>query len=86
MRSMMDAMLRVIPLGALWTTLNGCRDTSKLTFNRVYLDFYIYVINYSERFGIYHVDFSDPNRKRTPKNSVNFLKDVIRTRQLPPSA
>ncbi|KAJ8973204.1 hypothetical protein NQ317_018953 [Molorchus minor] len=38
---------------------------------------------YSAHFGLYHVDFTDPNRTRTPKKSVSFLSDVIRSRTIP---
>jgi len=32
---------------------------------------------YSQRFGLYHVDFTDPKRPRLPKTSVNFYKQLI---------
>lgn len=32
---------------------------------------------YSEKFGLYHVDFNDPGRKRTPKASARFYKQII---------
>lgn len=33
---------------------------------------------YAERFGIHYVDFTDPNRTRTPKASAMFFKQLIR--------
>ena len=33
---------------------------------------------YALRFGLIHVDFKDPNRKRTPKASFSWYRDVIR--------
>lgn len=32
---------------------------------------------YSERFGVHWVNFSDPERKRTPKKSATFLKQLF---------
>merc|ERR1712150_288083 len=32
---------------------------------------------YDEKFGIYHVDFNDPSRKRTPKASAEWYRDLI---------
>lgn len=34
-------------------------------------------------FGLVNVDFNDPERRRTPKRSYMYLKDVIATNQLP---
>ncbi|XP_045494857.1 myrosinase 1-like isoform X1 [Colias croceus] len=38
---------------------------------------------FSERFGFYHVDITDPNRPRTPKLSVEYYKKLIANRELP---
>ena len=40
---------------------------------------------FRDRFGLYHVDFENPKRTRTPKDSVHFYKDVVSTKQLPES-
>ena len=32
---------------------------------------------------MYQVDFNDPERKRTPKQSSYFIRDVIETRIIP---
>ena len=32
---------------------------------------------YTERFGLYWVNFTDPNRERIPKDSVSFLSNVF---------
>jgi lactase-phlorizin hydrolase len=33
---------------------------------------------YAEKFGLYHVDFNDVNRKRTPKESAMWYRDLIK--------
>ena len=33
---------------------------------------------YSLKFGMHHVDFSDPNRPRTPKSSAAYYSKLIR--------
>lgn len=32
---------------------------------------------FSERFGLYHVDYSDPQKKRTAKDSARWYRDLI---------
>ncbi|OWR52173.1 seminal fluid protein CSSFP031 [Danaus plexippus plexippus] len=39
---------------------------------------------YTERFGLYEVDYNDPNRTRTPRKSAYVLKEIIRTRSIDP--
>jgi len=33
---------------------------------------------YTEKFGMYHVNFSDPDLPRTPKLSANWYKQLIK--------
>jgi beta-glucosidase/6-phospho-beta-glucosidase/beta-galactosidase len=35
------------------------------------------------KFGLYYVDFNDPERKRTPKQSALFMGHVTKTRRIP---
>ncbi|XP_023723771.1 myrosinase 1-like isoform X2 [Cryptotermes secundus] len=38
---------------------------------------------YAEKFGLYHVDFNDPTRPRTPKESAKVIAEIIKTRKIP---
>ncbi|KAK4882989.1 hypothetical protein RN001_006308 [Aquatica leii] len=38
---------------------------------------------YKLKFGLYNVNFSDPTRKRTAKSSVEFYKNIIKSRMIP---
>jgi beta-glucosidase/6-phospho-beta-glucosidase/beta-galactosidase len=35
------------------------------------------------KFGLYYVDYNDPERNRTPKQSALFMGNVTRTRRIP---
>ncbi|KAK4887729.1 hypothetical protein RN001_004000 [Aquatica leii] len=37
---------------------------------------------YTQKFGLFHVNFSDPNRARTPKLSARMYKQIIANRKL----
>ncbi|XP_063932914.1 myrosinase 1-like isoform X2 [Zophobas morio] len=37
---------------------------------------------YSAKFGLYAINFTDPNRTRIPKDSANFYKAIVKTRRL----
>jgi beta-glucosidase/6-phospho-beta-glucosidase/beta-galactosidase len=37
----------------------------------------------SERFGLYHVDFNDPGRKRTAKKSAQVFSQIIKSNKIP---
>ncbi|XP_050512617.1 myrosinase 1-like [Diabrotica virgifera virgifera] len=44
------------------------------------MDNFEWIRGYSECFGLYQVNFTDADRPRTPKRSVEFLKKVMTTR------
>ncbi|XP_052743394.1 myrosinase 1-like [Bicyclus anynana] len=46
------------------------------------IDNFEWVDGYSTKFGIHEVDFSHPNRTRTPRTSAHYLACVIRARSL----
>jgi beta-glucosidase/6-phospho-beta-glucosidase/beta-galactosidase len=38
---------------------------------------------FSEKFGLFHVDFNDPDRKRTAKKSANVYSQIIKSNKIP---
>lgn len=38
---------------------------------------------FRQRFGLYFVNFEDPEKKRTPKLSSRFFKNIIQTNRIP---
>ncbi|XP_063932902.1 myrosinase 1-like isoform X2 [Zophobas morio] len=46
------------------------------------MDNFEWILGYEAKFGLYHVNFTDPNRSRTPKKSVEFFKRVTKTRTI----
>ncbi|XP_063222762.1 myrosinase 1-like [Bacillus rossius redtenbacheri] len=47
------------------------------------LDNFEWTRGYTEKFGLYHVDFSKPSRPRTAKSSSKVYAEIIRTRKIP---
>jgi len=42
-----------------------------------------FLIFYRKKFGLFHVNFSDPDRRRTPKSSAHIFSKIITQRDLP---
>ena len=38
---------------------------------------------FSEKFGLFHVDFNDPERKRTAKKSAEVFSQIIKSNKIP---
>ncbi|XP_058815937.1 myrosinase 1-like [Topomyia yanbarensis] len=47
------------------------------------IDNFEWLRGYSEKFGLYHVNFSSPHLERKPKLSAKFFKDLIKTGKIP---
>ncbi|KAJ8710543.1 hypothetical protein PYW08_009058 [Mythimna loreyi] len=48
------------------------------------MDNFEWLSGYIAKFGLYAVDFSDPNRTRTPRESARYYSSVIRSRMIHP--
>ncbi|XP_020293909.1 myrosinase 1 [Pseudomyrmex gracilis] len=62
--------------------LDGCKVKAYATWS--VLDNFEWKNGYKERFGLINIDFTDPNRTRTPKLSMSWYANVIKTRKLLP--
>ncbi|XP_046973166.1 myrosinase 1-like [Vanessa cardui] len=49
------------------------------------MDNFEWMEGYTERFGLYHVNFDDPERTRTPRKSAFVYKEILRTRVIDPN-
>lgn len=38
---------------------------------------------FREKFGLFHVDFNDPDRIRTAKKSAEFFSQIIKSNKIP---
>lgn len=43
-----------------------------------------WIDGYTIKFGLYYVDFNDTLRKRIPKSSVEYYKNLIKSRKISP--
>lgn len=46
------------------------------------MDSYEWRAGFTEQFGLYHVDFSSPERTRTPKTSAKVYANIVRNHQI----
>uniref|UniRef100_A0AC35GI17 Beta-glucosidase n=1 Tax=Panagrolaimus sp. PS1159 TaxID=55785 RepID=A0AC35GI17_9BILA len=46
------------------------------------MDNFEWGFGYDRKYGIFQVDFNDPNRKRTEKESAGFFRNVVKTRSV----
>ena len=58
------------------TLVDGCPVKGYFAWSL--MDNFEWARGYSEHYGLYHVDFTDPDRKRTPKASAHFYRKLIK--------
>lgn len=65
-------------------TLNAIEDGANVKGYIVWslMDSYEWKTGYLAKFGLYHVDFNDPKRKRTAKRSAEVYANICKTNQI----
>lgn len=69
-------------LTAIHTAINrdGCNIKGYIAWSL--MDSFEWKAGFTEKFGLYHVDFNHPNRTRTPKRSAFIYSQIAKTKQI----
>ncbi|XP_074039516.1 myrosinase 1 [Leptinotarsa decemlineata] len=69
-------------LNVIWNAINvdGIRIKSYLIWSL--MDVFEWVSGYAPKLGLYSVNFTDPKRTRTPKESAKFITEFLKTKTL----
>ncbi|KAL7027466.1 hypothetical protein ACKWTF_005450 [Chironomus riparius] len=59
---------------------DGCNVRGYIAWSL--MDSYEWKAGYSEKFGLYHVNFESPDKARTPKMSAKVYKNIVKTHKI----